>query len=186
MGTTALDPSAFLLLMTLVLITALVWRLTWGFGARSARHKIRSKTIGNGQFLPTGIHASVQGHGRPSDPMDGTPQLLTNIQFGEAKKGYYRDQVDNFLRELSVKVGELQDMLRETAQRAEAAEAQLADATKAKAQAERDAVQARAEADAAKAEASAAPATGPADPDQRRRSRERHPRPRPEDGGRGG
>ena len=27
--------------------------------------------------------------------MDGSPQLLTNIQFAEAKKGYDRDQVDN-------------------------------------------------------------------------------------------
>ena len=40
--------------------------------------------------------------------MDGSPQLLNNIQFAEAKEGYDRDQVDNFLRELSTKVGELQ------------------------------------------------------------------------------
>lgn len=90
--------------------------------------------------------------------MDGTPQLLSNIQFSEAKKGYDRDQVDNFLRELSKKVAELQDMLREAAQRAEAAEAQVSEALKAKSVAESLAQKAQADAIKAREEAAAAPA----------------------------
>lgn len=83
--------------------------------------------------------------------MDGSPQLLTNIQFAEAKKGYDRDQVDNFLRELSGKVGELQDMLRLSTQRAEAAEVALAEAEKARSLAEAAAAEATARAAAAPA-----------------------------------
>lgn len=82
--------------------------------------------------------------------MDGTPQLLTSVQFAEAKKGYDRDQVDNFLRELGVKVTELKDMLRDAAQRAEAAEATAAEAVRGKAAAE--AVLDKARADLAAAE----------------------------------
>ena len=71
--------------------------------------------------------------------MDGSPQLLTNIQFAEAKKkGYDREQVDNFLRELSVKIGELQDMLRQATQRAEAAEQRASEAAKGRNAAESD------------------------------------------------
>ena len=72
--------------------------------------------------------------------MDGSPQLLTNIQFAEAKKGYDRGQVDNFLRELSVKIGELQDMLRQATQRAESAEARATEAAKGRNAAESDVV----------------------------------------------
>jgi len=91
------------------------------------------------------------------DGSPGTPQLLTNIQFAEAKKGYDRDQVDNFLRELSTKIGELQDMLRQATARAEAAEARAAEATKAK-------VLADTMADKAKADAAKALEQGPREP----------------------
>jgi len=91
------------------------------------------------------------------DGSPGTPQLLTNIQFAEAKKGYDRDQVDNFLRELSTKIGELQDMLRQATARAEAAEARAAEATKAK-------VLAETMADKAKADAAKALEQGPREP----------------------
>ncbi len=89
--------------------------------------------------------------------MDGSPQLLTNIQFAEAKKGYDRDQVDNFLRELSGKVGELQDMLRLATRRAEAAEVALAEAQKGRSAAEAAAAKA-----VAAAKAAPAPPTTPA------------------------
>jgi cell division septum initiation protein DivIVA len=94
--------------------------------------------------------------------MDGTPatpQLFANIQFDEAKKGYDREQVRNFLSELSTKIGELQDMLREATVRAESAEAKVAEATKAKVLAETMAEKAKA--DAAKAGAAPAPAAEP-------------------------
>jgi cell division septum initiation protein DivIVA len=94
--------------------------------------------------------------------MDGTPatpQLFANIQFDEAKKGYDREQVRNFLSELSTKIGELQDMLREATVRAETAEAKVAEATKAKVLAETMAEKAKA--DAAKAGAAPAPAAEP-------------------------
>jgi DivIVA domain-containing protein len=82
--------------------------------------------------------------------MDGSPPLLTNIQFAEAKKGYDRDQVDNFLRELSVKISELQDMLRQATQRAEAAEAKVTEASKAKGVAEAMVDKAKADAESAR------------------------------------
>jgi len=59
--------------------------------------------------------------------VDGSLPLLTNIEFADAAVGYDRGQVDNFLRELSVKIGELQDMLRKATERAGAAERHAAD-----------------------------------------------------------
>jgi DivIVA domain-containing protein len=50
---------------------------------------------------------------------------LTNIKFPEARRGYDRDYVDNFLREVAVKIGELQEMLRDAEARAAQAEAKL-------------------------------------------------------------
>jgi DivIVA domain-containing protein len=55
--------------------------------------------------------------------MDGSSPLLTSIEFDEARRGYRREQVDNFLRELSVKIAELQELFRQATERAEAAEA---------------------------------------------------------------
>ncbi len=70
--------------------------------------------------------------------MDGTQQLFTNIQFAEARKGYDREQVDNFLRSVGDAVGRLQDMLRQATERAEHAEAKVADALRAKSLVEAD------------------------------------------------
>ena len=84
--------------------------------------------------------------------MDGS-QLLSNISFDEARKGYDRDQVDTFLRGLSEKVGELQQMLRTATERAESADAKVAEALRQKAKAEQDA-------DAARVELAKARATG--------------------------
>jgi cell division septum initiation protein DivIVA len=90
--------------------------------------------------------------------MEGSPQLFSHVKFEEAKKGYDRDQVDNFLKELGGKIAELQDMLREATQRAEVAEAKATEATKAKATAESAAEAARAEAREARDAADKAPA----------------------------
>jgi DivIVA domain-containing protein len=76
--------------------------------------------------------------------MDGS-QLLLKTDFPEARKGYDKAQVDDFLRALSEKVGELKNLARQATQRAEVAEARV--------HAEADervvAEQARAEAEAA-------------------------------------
>jgi DivIVA domain-containing protein len=68
--------------------------------------------------------------------MDSSPQLLNNIQFAEVRRGYDRDQVDEFLRELSLKVSELQDLLHEATRRAEVAEGRANEATEARDDAE--------------------------------------------------
>lgn len=61
--------------------------------------------------------------------MDLTPQLLHAAEFREARRGGYdtRD-VDEFLERVAVGVGELQERLRDALQRADAAEARVADA----------------------------------------------------------
>lgn len=59
--------------------------------------------------------------------MDVTPQLLKDVDFREKKfGGYDPDEVDDFLERVGVAVGQLQMRLREATQRAEAAEARLA------------------------------------------------------------
>jgi cell division septum initiation protein DivIVA len=76
--------------------------------------------------------------------MDGS-QLLLKTDFADARKGYDKAQVDEFLRALSDKVGELKQLLEQATRRAEAAEVELA----AEAGRRREAEDARAEAEAA-------------------------------------
>ena len=60
--------------------------------------------------------------------MDVTPQLLKDVEFREKKfGGYDPDEVDDFLERVGVAIGQLQLRLREVTQRAEAAEARLAE-----------------------------------------------------------
>ncbi|MBL8778360.1 MAG: DivIVA domain-containing protein [Acidimicrobiales bacterium] len=60
--------------------------------------------------------------------MDVTPQLLKDVDFREKKfGGYDPDEVDDFLERVGVAIGQLQMRLREMTQRAEAAEARLAE-----------------------------------------------------------
>ena len=68
--------------------------------------------------------------------MDGTPHLLTDVQFSERRRGYDPEEVDNFLERVSAAVAQLQDKLREITARAEVADAKLADAQRAQAAAE--------------------------------------------------
>jgi DivIVA domain-containing protein len=68
--------------------------------------------------------------------MDGTPHLLTDVQFSERRRGYDPEEVDNFLERVSAAVAQLQDKLREVTARAEASDAGLADAQRAQAAAE--------------------------------------------------
>lgn len=96
--------------------------------------------------------------------MEETPNLLSNIRFKETKKGYDPEQVDNFMLKLGEQVGELREMLRQAAQRAEVAEAQVSDAAKAKAAAEAAVEQAKADTAKAKEEAAAAIAAAAAQP----------------------
>jgi hypothetical protein len=56
--------------------------------------------------------------------MDGS-QLLLKTDFLEARRGYDKAQVDDFLRALSGKVGELKHLVQQATKRAEAAEARL-------------------------------------------------------------
>jgi len=76
--------------------------------------------------------------------MDGNPQLLTDVKFSTHRKGYDPDEVDNFLERVSAAVAQLQDKLRQATERAEAADAQLAEARRLQAEAEAAAEQARA------------------------------------------
>lgn len=68
--------------------------------------------------------------------MDGNPQLLTDVKFSTHRKGYDPDEVDNFLERVSAAVAQLQDKLRQATERAEAADAQLAEARRLQAEAE--------------------------------------------------
>jgi DivIVA domain-containing protein len=68
--------------------------------------------------------------------MEGTPQLLTDVKFSQHRRGYDPDEVDNFLERVSAAVAQLQDKLREATDRAEAADAQLAEARRLQAEAE--------------------------------------------------
>ena len=68
--------------------------------------------------------------------MDGTPHLLTDVQFSERRRGYDPEEVDNFLERVSSAVAQLQDKLREATARAESADAKVLDAQRAKSAAE--------------------------------------------------
>jgi DivIVA domain-containing protein len=58
--------------------------------------------------------------------MDVTPQVLHDVEFREAKRGYHTGDVDDFLEKLAVGVEQLQARLNETRQRLEAAETRAA------------------------------------------------------------
>jgi len=91
--------------------------------------------------------------------MDGSPQLLTDVKFTQLKRGGYDpDQVDNFLERVSAAVAQLQDKLRVATERAEAADAQIAEARRLQAEAE-----ARAGGTAPATGAEGAPAAGGGD-----------------------
>jgi DivIVA domain-containing protein len=69
--------------------------------------------------------------------MEGTPQLLTDVKFTQLRKGGYDpEEVDNYLERINDAVAKLADNLREANDRAESAQAQLADARRAQAEAE--------------------------------------------------
>ena len=58
--------------------------------------------------------------------MELTPKLIEEAEFRETRKGYDRDQVDDFLEEAAASVATLLSQLAEARQRADAAEAKLA------------------------------------------------------------
>jgi len=68
--------------------------------------------------------------------MDVTPQLLHDVEFREAKRGYNMQEVDDFLERIAVGVERQEAQLREAQQRVEALEARLAEAERRAAEAE--------------------------------------------------
>jgi DivIVA domain-containing protein len=69
--------------------------------------------------------------------MEGTPHLLTDVKFTQLRKGGYDpEEVDNYLERINEAVAKLADNLRAATERAEAAEAQLADAKRGQSEAE--------------------------------------------------
>jgi DivIVA domain-containing protein len=73
--------------------------------------------------------------------MDVTPQVLHDVEFREAKRGYHTGDVDDFLEKLAVGVEQLQARLNETRQRLEAAETRAAAADVRAQEADRRAVE---------------------------------------------
>ena len=51
--------------------------------------------------------------------MDITPQVINEVEFRQKVRGYDPDEVDDFLERMAVAVGQLQERLREAAERAE-------------------------------------------------------------------
>jgi DivIVA domain-containing protein len=94
--------------------------------------------------------------------MDGTPHLLTDVQFSERRRGYDPEEVDNFLERDSGAVAQLQDKLREATARAEAADSKIAEARRAQAVAEAELARAGREPDD---DLSVAPSASPSDPE---------------------
>src|SRR6478672_10004281 len=93
--------------------------------------------------------------------MDGSPQLLTDVKFTQLKRGGYDpDEVDNFLERVSAAVAQLQDKLRQATERAETADAQLAEARRLQSEAEAAAERAGAGGEAPGAEGPAGAAGG--------------------------
>ena len=60
--------------------------------------------------------------------MDLTPQVINEVEFSMARRGYDPDQVDEFLEKVAVAVGELNDRLAELRDRVVAAERRASDA----------------------------------------------------------
>jgi cell division initiation protein len=88
--------------------------------------------------------------------MDITPQLLKEVKFSESWRGYDRDEVDEFLERVGAGVAVVQARLRESAERADAAEARaltLGSRSEAEETLKRTLVLAQRTADAAVAEA---------------------------------
>jgi DivIVA domain-containing protein len=79
--------------------------------------------------------------------MDGTPHLLTDVQFSERRRGYDPEEVDNFLERVGTAVAQLQDKLREATARVEAADSKIAEARRAQAAAEAELARAGRESD---------------------------------------
>ncbi len=70
------------------------------------------------------------------------PLIVTNVEFSEVRKGYDPEEVDNYLRGVDQRLAQVHDMLRDAVERAEAAEAKLAEAMRAKATADQTAAEA--------------------------------------------
>jgi cell division initiation protein len=87
--------------------------------------------------------------------MDVSPQLLREVEFREQWRGYNPDEVDDFLERLALALEELQARLRDTDERAAAAERRLLDASGDDDELRRTLVLARRTADAAIEEARA-------------------------------
>ncbi len=68
--------------------------------------------------------------------MEDSPVLVTNVEFLEVKRGYDPEQVDNYLASVGEAVGQLKAMLRSAVERAESADARVAETLRSKAQAE--------------------------------------------------
>ncbi len=68
--------------------------------------------------------------------MEDSPVLVSSVEFDEVKRGYDPEQVDNYLREVGGAVTKLKSMLREAVERAEAADARVAETLRTKAAAE--------------------------------------------------
>lgn len=60
--------------------------------------------------------------------MDLTPQVINEVEFSMARRGYDPDQVDEFLEKVAVAVGDLQDRITELRDRVGAAERRVAEA----------------------------------------------------------
>lgn len=60
--------------------------------------------------------------------MEVTPQLLNEVEFREARKGYDTRDVDDFLERLGAAIGQLQDQLRAAEARVAETDARVADA----------------------------------------------------------
>jgi cell division initiation protein len=89
-------------------------------------------------------------------PMDITPQVLKEVKFTERMRGYDRDEVDEFLERVGAGVAQVQNRLRDAADRADAAESRaqaLGNRSEAEETLKRTLVLAQRTADAAVAEA---------------------------------
>jgi len=68
--------------------------------------------------------------------MEDSPVLVSNVEFDEVKRGYDPEQVDNYLAKVGEAVGQLKGMVRSAVERAESADARVAETLRSKAQAE--------------------------------------------------
>lgn len=87
--------------------------------------------------------------------MDLTPQVINEVEFSMARRGYDPDQVDEFLEKVAVAVGTLQERLNELRERVGAAERRAAEAERRAAERPERVVQASAGPDIAEMSAAA-------------------------------